>query len=391
MRRVNILFVMPQMGMGGSERLVHSLALRLDRTRFNPSVAWLSGNEALREFQDLRVPLHCVPKTKRIDVSAMLNLSRILESENVDVVNAQHFMPTVYAYYGCRRNRSALIFTAHSRWELEDTPFKWRVAGGYLLRRISASVGVTPEVSRTIERKFGTETVTIENGIDIDLFARGREVRNQRSSLGIASGELAIGIVANLKKVKNHLFLLQAFARVAEEYGNVKLLIIGQGFPGEPDNTEAELRSFVANHALTGRVLFLGYRTDIPELLQTMDLFCLTSLREGLPIGLLEAMASTLPVVATNVEGARDVIEHEKDGMLVESGDVESLASTLIALLKDPALRLRLGAAARRKAVEKYSLKRCVEEYEDLFWAAVGSRARAATAITPGRDLHERG
>jgi L-malate glycosyltransferase len=157
---------------------------------------------------------------------------------------------------------------------------------------------------------------------------------------------------------------------------------------------EAELRLFVTNHGLTERVVFLGYRTDIPELLQAMDVFCLTSLREGLPIGLLEAMATSLPVVATNVEGARDIIEHEKDGMLVESGDVEGLASTFIELLKDPALRLRLGAAARRKAVEKYSLKRCVEQYETLFLAAAHSRATAcgsATAVRHGKDLHDNG
>jgi glycosyltransferase involved in cell wall biosynthesis len=321
----------------------------------------------------------------------MFKLSRILENENIDVVNAQHFMPTVYAYYGCRRNARALVFTAHSSWELEDAPLKWRVAGGYLLRRISASVGVTSEVSHTIEREFGTQAVTIENGIDIDMFAGGRQVGNQRRSLGLTSDELVIGIVANMKKVKNHLFLLQAFARVAEEYSNVKLLIIGQGFPGEIDNTEAELRLFVTNQGLTGRVLFLGYRTDIAELLQAMDLFCLTSLREGLPIGLLEAMACSLPVVATNVEGARDVIEHEKDGMLVESGDIESLATTLIDLLRDPALRLRLGAAARRKAVDKYSLKRCVEEYENLFLAAAGGRAMACGSATRhAKGLHDK-
>ncbi len=139
MRRVNILFVMPQMGMGGSERLVRNLVLKLDRDRFNPSVAWLHGNEVLQEFQDLQVPLHYVPKTKRVDFSTMLKLARIMETESIDVVNAQHFMPAIYAYYGCKlAAKKALVFTAHSRWEIEDTPLKWRVAGGYLLRHIGA-------------------------------------------------------------------------------------------------------------------------------------------------------------------------------------------------------------------------------------------------------------
>jgi len=375
MRRVNVLFIMPGMGMGGSERLVHNLAFRLDRGRFNPSVAWLYGEDVLQEFQDLQVPLHHVPKKKRIDFSTMRRLARIIESERIDVVNAQHFMPAIYAYYGCNIvAKKPLIFTAHSRWEIEDTPLRWRVAGGSLLRRISASVGVAPDVSRAIQCVFKTrasQTVTIENGVDIDWFGQQKDVRGLRSSLGLADSDRVIGIVANLKKVKNHLFLLEAFAKVAEEYGNVKLLVIGQGFAGHSDNTERDLCVFVNNHRLPEKVLFLGYRTDIFELLQIMDIFCLTSVREGLPIGLVEAMAASLPVVGTNVEGIRDVITPNVDGVLVELGDIAALKDALLHLLREPQLRRRLGQAGRDKAVERYSLQRCIREYERLFLSVV--------------------
>jgi len=378
MSKINVLFVMPQMGMGGSERLVHSLMRKLDRGQFSPSLAWLSGAEALQEFRNLEVPLHYVPKTKRVDFSTMRNLARIIREEDIDVVCAQHFMPTVYAYYGSRLAADrALVFTAHSRWEIEGTPLKWRVAGGLMLRRICASVGVAPEVSNAIQRVFGLEArhiVTIQNGVDISMLAHRKDVQDLRNDVGLADGDRVIGIVANLKKVKNHLFLLQAFSKVVDEYRNAKLLIIGQGFPGESDNTEGALRQFVDDHRLGGNVLFLGYRTDVPALLQVMDVWCLTSLREGLPIGLIEAMASGLAVVSTNVEGSRDVIEHGKDGLLVECGNVENLAQTLIALLNDPALRRRLGAAAQRKAEEEYSLKRCIKEYEQLFLRGARNR-----------------
>src|SRR5438046_5575929 len=121
MKKVNILFVITQMGMGGSERLVHNLALRLDRSRFNASVAWLVGSEVLKEYENLQVPLHYVPKTKRVDFSTMRRLARIIDSESIDIVNAQHFMPTIYSYYGCKLGaKTALVFTAHSRWEIRS-------------------------------------------------------------------------------------------------------------------------------------------------------------------------------------------------------------------------------------------------------------------------------
>ena len=371
MRKVNILFVIVQMGMGGSERLVHNLVLRLDRSRFNPSVAWLSGCEALKEFEDLQVPLHYVPKTKRVDFSTMQKLARIIETESIDVVNAQHFMPTIYAYYGCKVvAKRALVFTAHSRWEIEDTSLKWRIAGGYLLRRIDASVGVSQDVSSAIQSVFKTnasQTVTIENGVDSGLFERERDVQGLRGSLGLTNHDIVIGIVGNLKKVKNHLLLLQAFAKVAEELESVKLLIVGRGSMGESDDTEDDLRLFVDNHRLAERVSFLGYRTDIAELLQVMDVYCITSLREGLPLGLMEAMAAGLPVIGTNVQGIRDVITPDVDGVLVELGDVTALKIALIGLIGDEQWRNDLGRAGHKKVVQKYSLQRCVHEYEQLF------------------------
>ena len=371
MRRVNILFVITQMGMGGSERLVHNLALRLDRSRFNPSVAWLVGSETLKEYEDLQVPLHYVPKTKRVDFSTMRRLARIIDSERIGIVNAQHFMPTIYSYYGCKLGaKAALVFTAHSRWEIEDTSLKWRVAGGYLLRRIDASVGVSPDVSSAIQSVFKTkasQTVTIENGVDTDLFGREKDVQGLRGNLGLTDRDIVIGTVGNLKKVKNHLLLLQAFAKVSEELESVKLLIVGRGSMLESDDTEDDLRLFVDKHRLAERVLFLGYRTDIAGLLQVMDIFCLTSLREGLPISLMEAMAAGLPVVGTNVQGIRDVITPNVDGILVELGDVTALKIALIGLIRDEQRRNNLGRAGHEKAVQKYSLQRCVREYEQLF------------------------
>src|SRR5207245_624615 len=118
---------------------------------------------------------------------------------------------------------------------------------------------------------------------------------------------------------------------------------------------------------LAERVLFLGYRTDVPELLQVIDVFCLTSLREGLPIGLIEAMAAGLPVVGTNVEGIRDVVSRNEDGILVELGDVTALRNTLVGLINNERWRDKLGRAGHEKAVQKYSLQRCVREYERLF------------------------
>lgn len=388
LKRLNVLFVMFQMGMGGSERLVYNLALKLDRSRFYPSVAWFVGNEALSEFKDLQIPLYHVPKTKRVDLSAMQRLHRIIRENEIDVVNAQHFMPAVYSYYGCKiKERRSLIFTAHSKWEIEEIPWKWKMIGRHLLSRIDTSVGVTRETSNCIQETFKTDAqqnVTIENGVDIGAFNPMSNVEGlKRAVLGLSGHEKLVGIVANFKEVKNHRFLLEAFAKLVEKYDNVRLLLVGTGFTGDADNTEEGLRRFVNENLLTGRVIFLGYRSDIPQLLRVMDVFCLPSFKEGLPISLIEAMAAGLPIVGTNVDGIKDLVIPNRNGLLVDLGDVDGLVSALDALITNDGLRERMGNESRNLAINTYSLRRCIDEYEKLFLSLVQHkkpRARKAVA-----------
>lgn len=149
----------------------------------------------------------------------------------------------------------------------------------------------------------------------------------------------------------------------------VKLLVIGQGFENDIENTEQELRNFVDENGLDKNVLFLGYRSDIAELLKIMDIFCLTSFKEGLPVSLIEAMAAGLPVVGTNVEGIRDVIITNKNGFLVQLDDINGLKDALYNLLKDEALRNKMGNESKALAMSNYSITECINKYQDLFFS----------------------
>lgn len=386
--RVNVLFVMFLTGMGGSERLVYNLALKLDRSRFNPSVAWFGHDEPLDEFKDLHIPLFHLPRTKKgVDFSVMQRLHRIISDNQIHVVNAQHFTPAIYSYYGCKiKENRPLTFTAHSEWEIKMIPWYWKRVGSYLINRMDASVGVTQKVTHLIQEQLKInvhKTVTIENGVDVDAFSPKHHVDRLRHSLGIGDTEKVIGVVANLKQVKNHRLLLQAFAKLHKSIQNVRLMLVGSIFAGSPDNTEGELRQLVNENCLADKVLFLGFRSDIAQLLSVMDVFCLTSLKEGLPLSLIEAMAAGLPVIGTNVEGIREVIVPNQNGLLVELGDIEGLTNALLRLLENPEYRERLGLAARKTAEEKYSLDRCVTEYEKLFLSTLPTSERYRQNKTP--------
>jgi glycosyltransferase involved in cell wall biosynthesis len=384
--RIRVLFVMLQMAMGGSERVVYDLVRSLDRGRFAPSVAWLAQPAPLREFVDLEIPLHYVPKRGRFDIHAMAALGRIIRDGRIDVVNAHHFMPFVYAYPGARlMNRRGLVYTEHSAADVGAARGKWRRLGGYLLRR-SHAVGISEEVSRTIREHFGVPASvvhTIENGVDAELFAAAATEREaRRQALGFGAGEVVFGHVANFRRNKNHLFLLRAFAEVVRVRPQARLVLLGQGFADDTENSQPEVARFIAEHDLSGRVEMAGYRSDVHHLLGALDGFCLVSYKEGLPLSLVEAMATALPAIGTDIEGIRTVVERNVTGLLVPPDDVPALVGALLRVIDDKDFRRSAGQAAQQLARRRYSLQRSLDQLQDLFISVAGASAPQARPRT---------
>jgi glycosyltransferase involved in cell wall biosynthesis len=374
--KINILFLTVQLEtIGGSERLIYQLASNLDRALFNPSVAWLSGDKVLKEFTALGIPLLHLPKIKRFDISTMQHIKDVVKHNDIHIVNAHHFMPMLYSYYACKvANHIKLLYTEHSQWEIRQIPWKWEKIGSHMLSKSEGAIGVNSEVSREIQNKFqmkAEKIFTILNGVDIKSFQVKRDKARLKTALGLSKDDIAIGIVANFRKVKNHIFLLHAFNELCKAYKNIKILIVGEGYVDDAENSEMELMTFIKENELSRHVLLLGYRTDIPEILSILDIFCLTSFKEGLPISLIEAMASGLPVVGTDVEGLRDVIVHGRNGYLVKIGDVEGLKNTLKTLIQDKMLRQKFGGESKKLVAEHYSLQRCINQYQDLFFSTM--------------------
>ena len=139
-------------------------------------------------------------------------------------------------------------------------------------------------------------------------------------------------------KVKNHVCLVRAVSRLKDLHPNLRLIFVGTGFPGAPDNTELEIRALVHDLGLQDRVVMAGYQDDIPKVLSGFDVFCLPSFSEGLPVSLLEAMAAGVPIVGSQVKGIVEVVKHLETGLLFPADDDEGLAVMLNKLLSEPYL-----------------------------------------------------
>jgi glycosyltransferase involved in cell wall biosynthesis len=252
---------------------------------------------------------------------------------------------------------------------------KRKAINRFVLARLADEInGVCQFSAHSLARNdgFGARQIeVIPNGIDLPLYAR--ESRDAaRQQLGLRSDARYITCVARFHPVKDHAMLLRAFARAAAEQPDVELLLAGDG----------PLRATLAAQAralgVDQKVHFLGVRNDVATILRASDIFALTSVSEAASLTLLEAMASWLPVVVTNVGGNPEIVDDGVHGFLVPRNDDAATARAFVELLRNPERSRAMGEAGRQRVCEHYQLDHTIEAYGRLY-AAAASRIRPTT------------
>ena len=221
--------------------------------------------------------------------------------------------------------------------------------------------------------------LSVPNGIRLERFRPADDVARQSlvAELGLPTGSRIIGTVGRLQPVKDHALLLRAFAKVRVQVPEAALVIVGDG------PLRAALEAQAEQAGLSDAVRFMGDRHDVPRLLTGMEVFALTSTSEGYSVALLEACASSLPIVATDVGGNREIVRHGINGRLVPSGDTAAIATALIALLRGGEQAAAMGRAGYAWAQAEASFRTMAERYHGLY--DVSSDLSSAAMALPGR------
>ena len=233
---------------------------------------------------------------------------------------------------------------------------------------------VSEDVKRSMIENQGIspeKLAVVYNGVDTDRFCPGSlKSRLCRDGLGIKQDASIIGIVARLTPVKDHVTLLKAFLKIYEDIPEAVLLVVGDG------ELEQTLIKQTYEMGLNNNVFFVGERQDIPELLNVMDIFVLSSLSEGHNMSLLEAMAAGLPVVATDVGGNSEIVVDGATGFLVPPENPKIFSDKVMILLRDEGLRSHMGKNGRVRVVKNFDKNRMMEEYHFIYSTILGSKLR---------------
>jgi glycosyltransferase involved in cell wall biosynthesis len=316
------------------------------------------------ELEKMGVPIFLIEKCPGVDFALIAKLRRHFISNKIDVVHTHGINPFFYGILAAVISGTPLkIQTDHARgiFPVSRKQMYTEMVLSLLADRVVAvSEGVRKDLIRYAHMAH-SKVMTIYNGIDSDKFKRKLNVIEKKHQLGIKCGQIVFGVGVRLSEQKGIKYLIHAMSIVKNKSPDVILLIIGDG------ELRDELEKLTYDLGVVKSVRFLGFRNDIEELLSVLDVYVLPSLWEGHPLVLLEAMASELPVIATDISGNRETVAHGLTGFLVPEKKPEIFAEYIIQLAGDEGLRKRMGKQALRKFEGAYTLEKMGERYIKLY------------------------
>lgn len=392
MSKPNVCMVVNNLEVGGLEKVVLSLLDRLGDHGFDLSLICLDGEGRL--FPEVKLPRsRCLVITKDLrpvlpglksDPEALLWIRRFFHQRAVDIVHVHNRAPLIFAGMAARllRNRPMVVYSEHN--QINRAKGFDRRKFGYYAYLADEMVAVSHDLRRILvdDVKVRAPVRVIHNGIDGTRFtralhsgARGRT----RAELGIGEQDFVFGCAVVHIEQKGLRYLIEAAPEVLRRAPEARFVVAGDG----PLRGELQQRAQAAG--LGDRMIFPGYRSDVPDLVAAFDAYVLPSLWEGLPLALLEALALGKPIVASRVGGVPEIVEHGVDGFLVPPRDPGALVEHLARVARDGELRERARTRSPAKFTEQFSVEAMVDAHVRLFDELVARRRGGEVQPRPPR------
>ena len=366
---MKILHVISSGGLYGAEAVILNLSLALAEQGDVSEIGIFDNqphpNHDLQAAAMTRsVSTHPITCHGQLDLSVPGRVRDLAHAIGADVVHAHGYKADLYTWAALRTSRIPLVSTCHTWYDNSTLLRAYGALDRSILRRFAAVIAVSNEVrQRLLASGIPSERVTlIPNGIDTRPFATPPITTKRKPD-----GPLLVGLVGRLSQEKGVDLFLHAAARVLRDQPETRFQIIGDG-PDRP-----ALEHLIATLGLGDRITLLGRRDNMPEIYASLDILVSASRQEGLPITLLEAMASALPILATSVGEVPSLIRDRHTGLLVPPDNVDALATALHTLLTNPALRQQLGENARNLVETSFSARQMTAHYHRIYTSVLAA------------------
>jgi glycosyltransferase involved in cell wall biosynthesis len=365
---VKILHIISSGGMYGAEAVILNMSRTLNESHHSSALGVFSNsanpNLQLHEIAAKEnIESHLIPCRGQLDRSVFASIRELASRTNPDIVHAHGYKADIYAYFALRHSAMPLVSTCHTWYDNNPIVTMYGIADRRILRNYAAVVAVSDEVNQRLLKAGVREDkiYMVRNGIDL------RPFNNPRPSLRdsqVSNDPPIVGLVGRLSVEKGVDIFLQAAARVLLELPSTRFVVVGSG----PDREKLE--ALIEQLKLGNSVSMLGQRNDMPSVYASLDIMVSASRQEGLPMAILEGMASRRAIIATPVGDVPLLIRDGQTGVMVPSENPAALAAAIVSLLSNPTERHRLGAAARALIEDEFSAARMTDDYLRVYQEA---------------------
>lgn len=352
---------------GGGEVSLKELLKGLNKETFHPTVLCPEEGELAEGIRGMGLRVFCLPM-KRLRygnffslISTVARMVRIIKREKVDLIHANGSRCMIYGGIAARLCHRPIIW--HVRIA-QPEPWLDRFLASLASRVVVISQEVKKRRFNWLEKRGKVEVVF--NGVDLELYNNKPNNDNLRRELGLPETASLVGIVGQLHPKKGHQFFLKAAKRVSQLFPDCRFLIVGEDISAKGDYLP-KLRALTRELGIEGKVVYTGFRENIPSIMASIDCLVLSSLEEPFGRVLIEAMAASKPVVATRVGGVPEIVIEGKTGLLVPPADEKTLARGIIYLLQNRELANRMGQEGRSRVEELFTLKGHVARIENTY------------------------
>jgi len=373
MQKVNLLYVITKLELGGAQKQLLSLITRLDKERFN--IFLFTAQDGLLIKEASSITGLTIKKSRYLerpinplkDLLALIEIYKFIKKNNIDIVHTHSSKAGILGRFVARLAKVKFIIHTVHGWSFNDYQPLFMRSVFIGLERLSARFTHKLIVVSYYDRKKGLKNRIaredkyrlIRYGIEYTEFISGDQ--KIKEEFGINSTDLIVGMISCFKPQKSPQDFIKLSFLVNRILPNVKFLLVGDGI------LRNQVKKLINKFQLQNKVILTGWRRDIPRILSAIDVFVLTSLWEGLPISVLEAIAFSKPVVATNTGGIEEIVVEGKNGFLVQPRDIKSLSERLTVLLRNESLRKDMGQNAKGLFDFNFSVENMVQNNQDLY------------------------
>ncbi len=376
---MKILHIISSGGMYGAEAVILNVSRTLNRTGHS-AVLGIFSNSLKPNLQvhecalDEGIESHLISCRGQFDTSVPASIRALAASTGADVVHAHGYKADVYAYLAMRRSPTPLVSTCHNWLDDSRAVRFYGELDRWILRRYQAVIAVSQPVRQTLLQSGipAPNIHLIGNGIDLRPFLNAVPSLRDRSS---NPDDLFVGWIGRLSNEKGPDIFIRVAADVHREFPSARFILVGDG----PDR--ASLEALIDQLGLADIVRLVGRRTDMPAVYASFDVMVSSSRLEGLPMAILEGMASGLPWVATAVGDVPAIVQNDLTGIVVASEDASGIASGVATLLGDAVARKRMGAAGKLFVEENFTAEQTVLQYLQVYETAMKREQRSIKQV----------